>query len=321
MATTQPTQIPAPSGPQPGSGATRAAYPLLILTAMLWAGNAVASKLAVGEVSPQVITALRWAVVCVVLAAISRGDVARDWRRLVPRWPYVLAMGALGYTAFNSLFYAAGAYTSTINLALFQGSLPVLVIVTNYVVSRTTVTGPQAVGVVMTLMGAAVAATHGDWSVFTTLALNRGDVFMLVACLLYAGYTVALPSRPAVSGLSFFTAMAVAAFLTSLPLLAIEWAAGRLMWPTGKGWALIVFIALGPSLGSQLAFMRGVELIGPNRAGVFVNLVPMFGSLFAVVLVGEPFRINEGLALGLVLGGILIAERLGRRRPTGPRPG
>jgi drug/metabolite transporter (DMT)-like permease len=139
---------------------------------------------------------------------------------------------------------------------------------------------------------------------------------MLVACMLYAGYTVALRGRPAVSGLTFFTAMAMAALLTSLPLLAVEWTTGRLIWPTGEGWAIVAFVGLGPSLVSQIFFMRGVELIGPNRAGVFVNLVPIFGAFLAVALVGEPFRLDNAAALALVLSGIFIAERLGRRRQT-----
>lgn len=306
--------IPEYGGPEAAAAnATRTAYPLLTLTAMLWAGNAVASKWAVGEVSPQVLTCLRWLVVCAVLLGIARADIRRDWPRLVPRWLTILLMGAGGYTAFNSLFYAAGTYTTTLNLALFQGTLPVLVILANYGVRGATVTGLQMLGVTVTLAGTALAATHGDLTVLTTLALNRGDVLMLIACLLYVGYTVALPSRPAVSGLSFFTAMAGAAFLTSVPLLAAEWAAGQTIWPSAKGWVIVVFVSLGPSLGSQLAFMRGVELIGPNRAGVFVNLVPVFGALLAVVLVGETFRWHDGVALALVLGGIVIAERLGRR--------
>jgi drug/metabolite transporter (DMT)-like permease len=98
--------------------------------------------------------------------------------------------------------------------------------------------------------------------------------------------------------------------------MAFEWATDRLIWPTPLGWAIVVFVGLGPSLISQLFFMRGVELIGPNRAGVFVNLVPVFGAFLAVVLVGEPFRLDNAVALALVLGGIYIAERLGRRSRT-----
>ncbi|MCJ2106915.1 DMT family transporter [Methylobacterium sp. E-041] len=276
----------------------------------------MAGKWAPGHVSPQAITSLRWAVVCVVLWLFARRRIAADWPGMRGHWRLVLLMGGLGYTAFNSLFYAAGAYTSAINLALFQGSIPVLVILMNYGLYRTRVTSGQAIGVLVTLLGAAVAATHGDWHVLATLGFNRGDVLIFIACLFYAGYTIALPHRPAISGLSFFAAMALMAFVTSLPLLAIEAASGRVIWPGIEGWAIVVFVALGPSLAAQLFFMRGVELIGPNRAGLFVNLVPIFGAGLAVLVVGEPFGTNEAVALALVLGGIFCAERLGR----GPGP-
>ncbi len=135
-------------------------------------------------------------------------------------------------------------------------------------------------------------------------------MLIFVGCLFYAGYTIVLPTRPKVSSLAFFTAMAIAAFLTSLPLLALEWAVGDAVWPSREGWAMVAFVGLGPSLIAQLFFMRGVELVGPNRAGLFVNLVPIFGAILAVALIGEPFGMIEGAALALVLGGIACAERL-----------
>ncbi|WP_336486346.1 DMT family transporter [Methylobacterium nigriterrae] len=289
------------------------AYVFLTLTALIWAGNAVAGKWAVGQVSPFALTSLRWLVACAALVPLAGRQVAREWRLLLPSWRRILLMGGCGYTAFNALFYVAGTYTSATNLALFQGAIPVVVLACSFAVYRTPIGWIQAVGVLVTLLGVAVAATHGDWQILRTLDFNRGDLLMLVACLLYAGYTVALRGRPAVSGLTFFTAMAAAALLTSLPLLMVEWGTGRLVWPTGQGWAIVVFVGLGPSLISQLFFMRGVEMIGPNRAGVFVNLVPVFGAFLAVALVGEPFRPDNAAALALVLGGIFIAERFGRR--------
>ncbi|PIU04707.1 MULTISPECIES: DMT family transporter [Methylobacterium] len=298
----------------PAPGAALQAYPLLVGTALLWAGNAVAGRWAPGEVSPQVLTCLRWAIVCVALAATARGRVAAEWPVLIRHWPRILLMGGCGFTAFASLFYAAGAYTSAVNLALLQGAVPVFVILINVALGGGGVSLGQALGVAVTLLGAGIAATHGDLAILTHFGFNRGDLLMLAACLLYAGYTVALRSRPKVSGLAFFTALAVAAFLTSLPPLLVEWATGHAVWPTAKGWAIVAFVAIGPSLVSQLSFMRGVELIGPNRAGVFVNLVPVFGAILAVLLVGEPFRWNDALALVLVLGGIVIAEGRFRRR-------
>ncbi len=300
---------------KPPGATTATAYPLLTLTALLWAGNAVTSRWAPGHVSPQVITTLRWLVACSVLLPFAAPRVAAEWPLIRRHWLRILLMGGLGYTAFNCLFYAAGTYTSAVNLALFQGAIPVLVIVMNRFAYGVPVTFGQALGVCLTLAGATLAASHGDLSVLTGLAFNRGDLLVFGACLLYAGYTVVLPMRPKVSALAFFTAMAIAALVTSLPPLAVEWSLGHAVWPGPEGWAIIVFVGLGPSLLSQLCFMRGVELIGPNRAGLFANLVPIFGAGLAVLLIGEPFGLTEAAALALVLGGIACAERLKPRSP------
>ncbi len=295
-------------------GSTATAYAILTLTALLWAGNAVAGKWAVGEVSPQALTTLRWLFAFALLAVIARRRVAAEWPRLAVRWRYVLLMGASGYTVFASLFYAAGARTTALNVALLQGAVPIFVMLLNFLVRSAGVRAGQVVGAAVTLAGVAVASSHGDLKALLSLTFNLGDGLMLAACLVYAGYTVALPARPKVSGLAFFTGLALAALLTSLPPLAAEWAAGRLIWPSLPiGWPLVAFVALGPSLLAQLCFIRGVELIGPNRAGLFVNLVPVFGAGLAVLLAGEPFDAFDGLALALVLGGILIAETAGRR--------
>jgi drug/metabolite transporter (DMT)-like permease len=112
-----------------------------------------------------------------------------------------------------------------------------------------------------------------------------------------------------VSGFVFFAAMAGVAFLLTIPLLAWETAAGAVVWPDARGFAILLYVTLFPSLLSQIFFMRGVELIGPGRAGLFVNLVPVFGALLAVAILGEPFRLYHALALALVLGGIWLAER------------
>jgi len=106
--------------------------------------------------------------------------------------------------------------------------------------------------------------------------------------------------------------MAVVACLTSLPLLAWEIAAGDFRWPTASGIGVLVYVALFPSFLAQIFFMRGVEAIGPSRGGLFVNLVPVFGALLAVLILGERFQAFHAVALALVLGGIYVAERFRR---------
>jgi drug/metabolite transporter (DMT)-like permease len=284
-------------------------YLLLVLTTLMWAGNAVASRLAVGEIGPMTLTSLRWIVVVAILGPMLRNDLARHWPELRPRWKAIVAMGCLGFTAFNAMMYVAAYHTTAINIGIVQGSIPILVLLGALIAYRTPVRLVQIGGVLVTILGVLTVAAQGDPAILASLAVNPGDVTMIVACLFYAGYTVALRDRPAVPGLVFFAAMAIVACLISLPLLAWENAAPPTGWPTLKGWLVLLYVALGPSLLSQMFFMRGVELIGPGRAGIFVNLVPVFAPVLAVAILGEPFRWYHGLALVLVLGGIWLAER------------
>jgi drug/metabolite transporter (DMT)-like permease len=132
---------------------------------------------------------------------------------------------------------------------------------------------------------------------------------MVVAVVLYAGFTVALREKPAVSTFSLLAGMALAAFVSSVPLMVWEIASGGYLTPTPRGLMVLVYAALGPAFIAQLFYMRGVELIGPGSAGVYVNLVPVFGAIMAVALLGEPFAAYHVVALALVVGGIAIAQR------------
>jgi Nucleotide-sugar transporter len=285
------------------------AYLLLTVTALFWGGNAIAGRLAVGEVSPMVLTCLRWVlVVCVLFPLFGRRLVA-DWPAIRRSWLFVVLMGAFGFTAFNALFYAAAHHTSAVNLTIFQGAIPVLVLLGTVLFFRAPILPLQVLGMIVTVIGVVIVSVKADFEILRTLALNIGDVWMLIACIFYAGYTLGLRHRPAVPGLVFFTALAIVAFLSALPLLAVEIANGTVQWPTLKGWLVLAYVAFLPSLLAQLFFIRGVELIGPARAGLFVNLVPVFGALLAVVLLGEPFAFYHALGLILVLGGIWLAER------------
>jgi drug/metabolite transporter (DMT)-like permease len=288
---------------------TGSAYVMLLLTCLLWAGNAVASPLAVGHLSPMTLVMLRWLLACSVLWAIARPAMLQDWPVLKNHLPYLFVMGALGYTAFNLLFYMAGHYTTAINIAILQGSMPVLIILAGVLAFRERPGILQWVGTVVTVLGVVVVASGGDVARLLSLRFNVGDLLILLATLFYSGYAAALRIRPKVSALGFFAFMAVSAALTSIPPAIYEIASGKAMWPTWQGWALIVYIALGPSLLAQLMFMRGVQLIGPTRAGIFTNLTPVMGPVLAVLILGETFGLHHAVGLLLVLGGIFVAER------------
>ena len=282
---------------------------LLVLTTLIWAGHSIVGRLAVGQIGPMTLTCLRWGVALVPILIAARPALRRDWPILRAHWPYIAAMGALGYTAFNALFYVAAHRTSALNMSIIQGAIPAMVLIGARVFLGARFTALQALGALTTMIGVAAIAAQGEVARLAALAFNEGDVMIFIATVLYAGYTIGLRERPRVSGLSLLAGMAVAAFVTSVPLMIWEVASGGFIWPTAAGLATLVYVALGPAFVSQIFFMRGVELIGPGRAGVFVNLVPVFGAIMAVVLLGEPFAAYHVVALMLVVGGIAIAQR------------
>ncbi|MCA1998581.1 MAG: DMT family transporter [Hyphomicrobiales bacterium] len=284
-------------------------YPLLGITMLLWGGNAIAARLAVGEISPMVLTAGRWLIVALIIALFLRREVVEALPVLRARWRFALAMGTLGYTVFNAMMYVSGHYTSAVNLTLLQGAIPIFTLIGAFLAYRTPIRALQLVGIAVTMLGVVMTATHGHPERILDLALNLGDVLMVAACALYAGYTVALKQRPAISGLAFFAGMAFAALIVSLPLVIIEIALGKAVWPGWAGLTILVYVAIGPSFLAQVFFMRAVELIGPGRAGLFANLVPVIGAILAVLILAEPFGWHHAVSMALVLGGIAIAER------------
>lgn len=296
----------------PGLSPNGHAYIFLTLTTLCWGGNAIFSRLAVGEVSPLLLVALRWLCVMGLVLVFARKDLKKDWPKLKPHLGYFMIMGAVGFTGFNALFYIAAHTTTAVNIGILQGAIPIFVLLGAFLILKTRITKAQMAGVLLTLVGVVVVTTGGDFEALANLAINHGDLLMLLAGLFYGGYTLALRFKPDVGALSFFSILAFAAFLTSLPLLGYEAYSGAMQMPTAKGWALILAISILPSFTAQIFFIYGVALIGPGRAGIFVNLVPIFASLMAVLFLSEKFELYHGAALFLVLGGIWLAERFKR---------
>jgi len=289
---------------------------LLTLTTLTWAGHSVVGRMAVDQISPMTLTCGRWLLAVAPIAFAARRTLRRDLEILRAHWLYVLAMGALGFTGFNALFYIATHRTTALNLSIIQGIVPAVVLVFARLAYGARIGALQALGTVATMIGVVAIAAQGDWAKLASFAFNSGDLLILLACLIYAGYTTGLRSRPRVSGLGFLAMLAFVALVTSAPLLGIEIASVGFIWPTMKGYLALAYAAFVASFVSQLLFMRGVQLIGPGRAGVFVNLVPLFGALMAVGLLGEPFATYHAVALCLVVGGIALAQAGPRLPPS-----
>lgn len=292
-------------------------YLLLVLTTLFWAGNAIAGKIAVGHVSPMLLNTMRWLLAGVALWAFCRATIRAEWPVVRRNSLLLLLLGGFGFTGFSVALYAALVHTSAINVSIEQASMPLVVFAFNFLLFRTGVTPAQIAGFLLSLVGVALTVSHGEPARLLEMDFNIGDLIMLAGVACYGAYTATLRLKPRLQWQTFLFALVLAGLVTSLPFTLWEFASGSGIAPTATGWAVIVYTAIFPSLLSQAFFIRGVELIGANRAGLFVNLVPIFGTLLSVLILDEVFRLHHAVALVLVLGGIWLAEHVGRRRAAG----
>ncbi len=268
-------------------------YLILAATTLIWAGNAVASRLALGHVSPMMLTTLRWVGTLTLMLAIAGGAFVREWPQIRANWRWLAIMGVIGFTGFNALFYISALYTTAVNIGIIQGSIPVMVLAGAYLVHRTAVTPLQGIGIVVTIAGVAMLAARGDLEPSSRgLAFNIGDLLMLIACLGYAAYTVALAQPPGhlSAAPSSLARRPGGAGLVPAACSPSEVAHGSAQWPDAQGpGSSSLYVAVLPGFVAQLFFMRGVELIGPGRAGLWVNLVPVWSAILGPLILGEVF--------------------------------
>jgi drug/metabolite transporter (DMT)-like permease len=288
------------------------AYIFLLITTLGWGGNAVVGKFSVGHIAPFTLSAARWTLALTLILAISLVQIRRDWPEIRKHWLLMLCYGAAGFAGFNALLYTALKYTSAINCVIEQAGIPGFIFIGNFLLFRISARPAQILGFTLTLLGVGLTATNGSLTSIGGMSLNLGDGLMLVAVLLYAGYSVALRWKPEVHWKTLMAFSAIGAVLACLPLFATEVAAGHFITPDAIGWAAVLYTGTVPSLISQVLYVRGVELIGSNRAGLFINAIPIFGILLSVLFLGEPLQAFHLAAMAMVIAGIAIAE-WGRR--------
>lgn len=293
-------------------------YVLLVLTTFFWGGNTVAGKMAVGQIDPYTLTLLRWSGALLLVLPFSIRQLRRDWPTLLGKWWLYLFYGGVGYVTFNILVYIASYFTTGINIALEQVTINMFVMLANFVLFKTRVKALQLAGALLTAIGVLLTATHGDPGRLLKLEVNFGDALVLLACIAYAAYSVALRWRPASFWLSYLVASFIgaifaamlyfctlgggpAAFVAALPAI------------TPLGWAIVAYTMIFPSVISQMFYVRGIDLIGANRATLFINLIPIFAATLSVIVLGEALQSYHILAAVLAVAGIALAEITARR--------
>jgi len=284
-------------------------YLLLLIAAASFGGNWVAARVVNFEVAPFALSFWRWAIASAILfpfaAAQLRGDAP-----LIRRNAAVLAaFGAIGAGGFTLLGYWGVSYTTAVNATLLNSSLPLFVVPLSWLILGLTVSGRQLVGLALSLAGVVAIVSGGSLQTFARLALNPGDFLILGGAFLWAIYTVMLKWRPPLRALSFLFTTVVTAATVSLPFYLWEMWTGRTITMTPTAVVTIGYLAIFPSIVAYICWNRAVAIVGPNVAGFFNPVIPVFGILFAVMFLGEPLRAYHLAGFALVLGGVVLTSR------------
>lgn len=292
-------------------------YLLLILAPLFWGGNVVAAKLVVGEIDPFLLLAARCVGATLFILPFAWPYLKADWPVIRRTWLLLMAFGFIGYALFNVLLYVGLSTTTGVNAAIVQAALPMMILLANFVVFRARARILQILGVIIAITGVMLTATHGDLRRILTLDINVGDGFVILACLAYTAYTLALRFRPDVNMMSFMAVAFSGAAITGVIMLQL-FGGGIGQFATIPSmsvtvWLVLIYVMIFPSMFSQVAYARGVELVGANRAAPSHNLIPVFGAIGSVLILGERLELYHYLAAAIIIGGIVLAEWAARR--------
>ncbi len=292
---------------------------LLTLPPLLWAGNAVVGRLMVGEIPPITFNLLRWVAGFALLLPLAAWVLRRD-SPLWPHWGRMALLGLLGMGSYNALQYMALKTSTPLNVTLVGSSMPIFMLGLGRLLYGARISRQQWWGVALSTAGVLTVLTRGDWSQLLALKLVAGDVLMLLATATWAWYSWLLtkppanrPDPPALRNnwSAWLMAQVIPGLMWSALFSGVEWAVVpdlHIHW----GWPLtaaLAYVALGPSLLAYFCWGRGVSLAGPQVAGFFVNLTPLFAALLSAAVLGELPKLYHAAAFALIVGGIVVASR------------
>jgi len=294
-----------------------AGHPYLLLSgaALLWAGNFVLGRAVNARIPPVGLAFWRWAVALLVLVVANRRGLVAQWPLVARSWRVLVPLGILGVGNFNTLVYVGLRETTATNALLLNSACPAFIVALSSAAGFSRTTLRQVAGIAISLAGVLVILGRGDPRALLSVGFNRGDAWVLAAVLSWALYTVLLARRP--SGIDPFV------LLTALVAVGVAWIAPFYAWEMARGARFpvspasvltVLYVALAASVVAYAFWNRGVAEVGANRAGVFLHLMPAFGTALAVVLLGESFLLFQLAGIALILCGVYLAGTTRPRR-------
>jgi drug/metabolite transporter (DMT)-like permease len=284
-------------------------YLLLTVSAASWGGNWVAARAIVGDVPPFTLVFWRWTLAAAILLPFAAAQLREDAAVIRMHLPALFGFGIVGTAGFTMFGYWGLRYTTAVNATLLNAALPAFIVPLAWWLHRLTVSGRQLAGLLLSFAGALCIVSTGSVERLFALSLNRGDLLLLAGALLWAVYTVTLKWRPPLQPLSFLFMIVAAGATFSAPFYVAELWTGATMLVSAKSLTAIGYLAVFPSLIAYICWNRAVADVGPNIAGFFNPVIPVFGAIFAVIFLGEQLQPYHLAGFAFALGGVALTSK------------
>ena len=289
----------------------RLAYILLILASLFWAGNFVIGKFAsIYEIPAFSLNFYRWLFVWIILFPFTYKEIYKNKKYIIENFRLFLVLGVTGITIFNSVVYYSLYFTQVISGILMISTIPVMIILISSVLKIEKTNNFQIIGVILSLVGVFCIITKADLELIKNLDFNKGDLSMTIAMFSWATYSALLKKKKyKLSQISLLQVIISFGFIFLIPIYFIENKIGNPLNFSLPFFSILTYAVLFPAIASYLFWIKGISIIGTNRAGVFLHLMPIFGAILAMIIFKEKFMFYHILGAIFIIIGITLSNK------------
>ena len=287
------------------------AYIFLILATLFWSGNFIVGKAAsFFEIPPFSLNFYRWTFAWLILAPFTLKEIIQKKDYILQNIKLILVLGITSITIFNSIVYYSLNFTHVISGVLMISTIPVMIIFFSWIFKIEKTNIYQILGVIFSLLGVAIIVTKADLDILINLNFNKGDLWMVVAMFSWAIYSALLRKKKFdLSQASLLEVIISAGLILLLPAYLIEKALGFELNVNLPFILTLSYVVFFPGLASFICWIKGISIIGPNRAGIFLHLMPIFSTVLAILIFEEQFMNYHLFGAIFIIGGIFLSSR------------
>ena len=287
------------------------AYLLLFLTTLFWSGNFIVGKAAsMYAIPPFSLNFYRWLFAWLILLPFTFKEIIKKKDYILSNSGFFIILGITSITIFNSIVYYSLNFTQVISGVLMISTIPVMIIFISSLLKIEKTNIFQIFGVILSLTGVIFIVTKADIEILITLNFNKGDLTMIVAMFSWATYSALLKKKKyELTQISLLQIVITFGLAFLIPIYFIEMSMGYLI-KLGKPFYLtLTYVVLFPGLASFFFWIKGISIIGANRSGIFLHLMPIFGAIMAMIIFGEKFMFYHFLGAIFIFMGIILSNR------------